>query len=214
MTETTGDLGWLELKEENGMLWTGRVVIPLVLAIGLTAGCSTAPRSQEDKEELVREAMAALTEWNTDVPGLEAFARTSYGYAMFPSIGKGGLGLGAAYGRGVVWQGEHIGYADLSHVSIGLQVGGQAYQTLVVFDGKAALERFKQGGLDFSADSSAVLLEGGYVATVRFHDGVTVFTRPIGGAMGEASMGGQWFTFAPRDDRQSGKPVPSAAGTR
>ena len=97
------------------MLWTGRVVIPLVLAIGLTAGCSTAPRSQEDKDELVREAMAALREWNTDVPGLEAFARQSYGYAMFPSIGKGGLGLGAAYGRGVVReQGEHIGYADLS----------------------------------------------------------------------------------------------------
>ena len=197
------------------MLWTGRVVIPLVLAIGLTAGCSTAPRSQEDKDELVREAMAALRELGTEVPGLEAFARTSYGYAMFPSIGKGGLGLGAAYGRGVVWeQGEHIGYADLSHVSIGLQVGGQAYQALVVFDGQAALERFKQGGLDFSADSSAVLLEGGYVATVRFDDGVTVFTRPIGGAMGEASMGGQWFTFVPRDDRQPGKPVPPAAGTR
>jgi hypothetical protein len=108
---------------------------------------------------------------------------------MFPSIGKGGLGLGAAYGRGVVWeQGEHLGYADPSHAPVGLQAGGQAYQALVVFDGKAALERFKQGGLDFSADSSAVLLEGGYVATLRFVDGVTVFSRPIGGAMGEASI--------------------------
>ena len=197
------------------MLWSERVIIPLVLTIGLTAGCSTAPASQEAKDDLVRRATAALGEWNTAVPGLEAFARHGYGYAMFPSIGKGGLGLGAAYGRGVVWeQGEHLGYADLSHASVGLQAGGQAYQALVVFDGKAALERFKQGGLDFSAGSSAVLLEGGYVATLRFVDGVTVFSRPIGGAMGEASMGGQWFTFVLRDDRQSGKPVPSAAGTR
>jgi lipid-binding SYLF domain-containing protein len=181
------------------MVRTARVVAPLVLVIGLMGGCSTAPASQEDRDELIRRATAALGEWNSDVPGLEAFARHGYGYAMFPSIAKGGLGIGAAYGRGVVWeQGEHIGYADLSHASVGLQAGGQAYQVLVVFDDKAALARFKDGPLDFSADVSGVLLEGGYVATFRFVEGVTVFSRPIGGAMGEASLGGQWFTFALR----------------
>lgn len=194
---------------------TARVVAALVLAIAMIGGCSTAPASQESKDDLVRKAAAALGEWAGDVPGLDAYARQGYGHAIFPSIGKGGLGLGAAYGRGVVYeQGEHIGYADLSQASVGLQVGGQAYQVLVVFDDRAALERFKQGRLDFSADSSVVLLESGYVASVRFVDGVTVFSRPIGGAMGEASMGGQWFTFVLRDDREPGKPAPPPAGAR
>ena len=106
------------------MVRTARIIAPLALVIGLVGGCSTAPGSQEGKDDLVRQATAALAEWNSDVPGLEAFARQGYGYAMFPSIAKGGLGLGAAYGRGVVYeQGAHLGYADVSHASVGLQVG-------------------------------------------------------------------------------------------
>jgi hypothetical protein len=183
--------------------WTVRVVIPLVLALEMMGGCSTAPPSREGKDELVQQATAALRRWDSDSPGLEGFARLSYGYAMFPEIAKGALGVGAAYGRGVVYaQGEHIGYADVSHVSLGLQVGGQAYQLLVVFDNKAVLERFERGRLDFSADASGVLLKSGYVASVGFIEGVTVFAKPIGGAMAEASMGGEWFTFVFRDSRE------------
>jgi hypothetical protein len=194
------------LRGGQRMTWTVRIVIPLVLAIGLMDGCSTAPASREAKDELVRQATATLGKWNSDAPGLERFARLSYGYAMFPEVAKGALGVGAAYGRGVVYeQGEHIGYADLSHVSLGLQAGGQAYQVLVVFENKAALERFKEGRLDFSADASGVFLTTGYVANVRFIEGVTVFAKPIGGAMGEAAMGGQRFTFVFRDDREPKK---------
>ena len=134
---------------------------------------------------------------------------------MFPRIVKGGLGVGAAYGRGVVYEeGEHIGYADLSHASLGLQVGGQTYQVLVVFDDKAALERFKRGPLDFSADASGVVLETGYVANVRFVEGVTVFAKPIGGAMGEATLGAQRFTFVLEEEREPGSPVRPSAHTR
>ena len=197
------------------MVRTARVVLPLVLAIALLAGCSTAPGSQEGKDDLVRQAIAALGEWNREVPGLEPFARQSYGFAMFPAIAKGGLGLGAAYGRGVVWeQGKHLGYADLSHASVGLQAGGQSYRVLVVFDDKAALEQFKRGRLDFSADTSGVLIEGGYVAGFRFVEGVTVFSTPIGGVMGEASIGGEWFTFVLSGDREPGQPPPPAPGPR
>jgi lipid-binding SYLF domain-containing protein len=194
------------------MTWTARIVAALLLAIGLMGGCSTAPPSQEGKDELVRQARAALREWDRDVPGLEGFARRSYGYAAFPTVAKGGLGVGAAYGRGVVYeQGEHLGYADLSYLSLGLQVGGQAYQVLVAFDNEGALERFTQGRLDFSADASGVLLEAGYVVNVTFIEGVTVFSRPIGGVMGEAAMGGQRFTFVFREDRGPGQRARPAA---
>ena len=189
--------------EDGGMVWTARIVVALAFAIGGLGGCSTAPGTREAKDELVRQAAAALNEWNREIPGVEGFAQRSYGYAMFPEIAKGGIGIGAAYGRGVVYeQGRHIGYADVTHGSLGAQVGGQAYQQLVVFDGTAALERFKRGGLDFSADTSGVLLTTGYAAHVQFIEGVTIFSRPLGGAMGEASMGAQRFTFVMADDRE------------
>jgi Las17-binding protein actin regulator len=201
------------LEVDSDMTCTVRVVAALLLVIGL-GGCSTAPKSQEGKGELVRLATAALRGWNSDIPGLEGFARLSYGYAMFPEIAKGALGVGAAYGRGVVYeQGEHIGYADLSYASLGLQAGGQAYQVLMVFENKGTLERFTRGRLDFSADASVVFLKTGYVANVRFIEGVTIFSKPIGGAMGGAAMGGQRFTFVFRDDREPGQRALPAGGT-
>lgn len=197
------------------MSWTASFAVAMVLASSVMAGCSTAPRTRADKDELLRQAAAALKEWNLDVPGVEAFAGRSYGYAVFPAITKAGIGVGGAYGRGVVYeQGRHIGYADVSHGSLGLQVGGQAYQELVVFDDRPALERFTQDRLDFSADTSGVLFRAGYVASVRFGDGVTLFFRPIGGAMGDVSMGGRRFTFVPKDDGQPTKGALPAAGTR
>src|SRR5262245_15430346 len=183
------------------MIGTERIVSWGLLALAVTSGCTTAPPSREGKDALIRQAAATLSDWNGSLPGVEGFARRSYGYVMFPEVTKGGLGLGAAYGRGVVYeQGEHIGYADLSQASLGLQAGGQVYQVLVVFDNQAAIERFKRGELNFSADGSGVLFTAGYAASIRFHEGMTVFAKPLGGIMGEASLGGQRFTFVPRDD--------------
>ena len=109
------------------------------------------------------------------------------------------LVLGGGYGRGVVYeQGQHIGYADLSHASFGLQVGGQTYSELIVFENKAALDRLTQGNLELVADASAVILKKGAAANARFDDGVAVFVRPIGGAMAEASVGGQQLTYVPK----------------
>jgi lipid-binding SYLF domain-containing protein len=176
-----------------------RVGISLALVIGLMVACSTAPTTPEGKDDLVRRAAAALTAWNREIPGVEAFARGSYGYALFPEIAKGGLGLGAAYGRGVIFaQGRHIGYVDLSQASLGLQAGGQTYQELIVFDDRAALDRFRQDRLDLSAETSCVLIKPGYAESIRLVKGVTVFFKPLGGVMGEMVMAGQRFTFAPR----------------
>ena len=108
------------------------------LVIGLTAGCATAPATQEAKDELVRRAAAALTAWDQAVPGIERFAKGNLGYVFFPEITKGGAGVGAAYGRGVVYaRGQHVGYADLSLGSLGPQLGGQTYQELIVFADEA-----------------------------------------------------------------------------
>ena len=178
---------------------TMRVAVVLTFVAGLLISCSTAPSTVGGRDELLQQATSTLGEMNREDSGLDELTKKAYGYALFPQVAKGGLVLGGGYGRGVVYeQGQHIGYADLSQASFGLQVGGQTYSELIVFENKAALDRLTQGNLELVADASAVILKKGAAANARFVDGVAVFVRPIGGAMAEASVGGQQLTYVPK----------------
>src|SRR2546422_6995052 len=176
-----------------------RVVGVLTVVAALPASCATAPSTPRGRDVLLQQATAAMTEMSKEDPGLDELTRKGYAYALFPEVAKGGLIFGGGYGRGVVYeQGQHIGYADLSQASFGLQVGGQTYSELIVFENKAALERLKQGRVELAADASAVILKTGAAANARFFDGFAVFVKPIGGAMAEASIGGQQVTYVPK----------------
>lgn len=162
------------------------------------AGCSTAPKTAEGKASLSSEVQAALSTAKSADPSLAAFLDKAYGYAVFPTVGKGAIGVGGAYGRGEVFEkGRKIGYCDLSQATIGLQLGGQAYTEILAFEDKAALERFKTGKLAFAAQATAVALKSGAGANAKFTDGVAVFTMGEAGLMFEASIGGQSFSFQP-----------------
>lgn len=176
-----------------------RAVMILAVTTGLLAGCSTAPPSPESRNELIEQGRAAMKAMGQVDPGVETLARKGHGYALFPEVTKGGLVFGGAYGHGVVYeQGRHIGYADLMLGSFGLQMGGQRYSELIVFENKAALDRFKQGRLDFAADASAIIAKTGTATNARFVDGVAVIVRPIEGAMAEAAVAGQQFRYLPK----------------
>jgi lipid-binding SYLF domain-containing protein len=161
-------------------------------------GCATAPRSEESRDALISRSQDALRQMKANDSSLEGFLDRAYGYAIFPSVGKGAWIVGGAYGRGVVFeQGKMIGFADLTQASVGLQAGGQTYMELVVFETKDTLENFKSGKLTFAANVSAVILKTGAASAARFTNGIAVFVNPIGGAMVEAALGGQQFTFQP-----------------
>jgi lipid-binding SYLF domain-containing protein len=178
------------------MTSTQGMILVLTVVVALMVSCATAPSSREDKQELVTEAATRMQQMNTEDPVVGALVKRGYGYSMFPKVGKGGLVVGGAYGRGVVYeQGRHIGYSDLTQGSVGLQAGGQSFSELLVFENKAALDRFKEGKLDFAADASAVVLKSGAAVNANFVNGVAVVVSPIGGAMLEASIGGQQFTY-------------------
>jgi len=90
---------------------------------------------------------------------------------------------------------QHIGYSDLTQGTVGAQVGGQSFSELLVFENKAALERFKAGQVGFAAGASAVVLKSGVATNPNFIDGVAVIVQPVGGVMAEAALGGQQFTY-------------------
>jgi len=171
-------------------------VIGLMLCCAF-AGCSTAPRSEGGQQDLIIQADSTLQRFRASDPSLADRIAEAHGYAVFPSIGKGGAGVGGAFGRGVVYeQGEIVGFATMTQASFGLQLGGQFYSELLLFDAPA-LERFKRGEFSLGAQASAVAATAGAAANARFQNGVMIFTLGQKGLMYEASVGGQKFSFQP-----------------
>jgi lipid-binding SYLF domain-containing protein len=161
-------------------------------------GCQTAPSSEKGRATLSNDVDAALKNAKVQDPTLEAFLNKAYGYAVFPSVGKGGLVVGGAYGHGEVFeQGKRVGYCDLTQATVGAQIGGQAYTEIIAFEDKHAMDNFKGGKLKFSAQATAVALKSGAGANAKYTDGVSVMTMGEAGLMLEASLGGQGFSYQP-----------------
>ena len=176
-----------------------RAIVVMVLIMGLMVGCSTGSVTKDEGDALLERSQASRQEWNKVDPQLEAFAKKGYGYAFFQEITKGGLLVGGAHGRGVVYEkGQHIGYADLTQMSAGFEAGLQYYSQLIVFENQPALDKFKRNEIDFAASASAVYADTGAAMSAQFIDGVAVFVRPTRGAMAEASLGGQQITYLPK----------------
>lgn len=146
------------------------------------------------------------------------FFDDSFGYAVFPTIGKGGIGIGGAHGSGRVYeQGKHVGETSMTQVSLGFQFGGEAFSQIVFFQDQRAFKEFTTGQFEFGAGVSAVVItaaasgsagttgasagaSGGKkdAATAGgYHKGMAVFTIVKGGAMYEVSVAGQKFSYKP-----------------
>jgi len=132
-------------------------------------------------------------------PGIEAFFENAAGYAVFPSVGKGGFVIGGAYGKGLVIVDEKVdGYTSMTQGTIGLQAGGQKYAQFIFFRDDVALGHFKRGNFELGAQASAVAVTAGASADAAYDKGVAIFTHPFGGLMFEGTVGGQRFKYEPK----------------
>jgi len=152
----------------------------------------------EDQKTDDREVAEAIAAFKNRDSSMQVFFDEAYGYAVFPTVGKGGIGIGGAYGKGKVYRkGKQIGRTKLMQATIGFQLGGQAYREIIFFKDKKALNHFTSGNFEFSAQASAVAVTAGAATDADYSDGVAVFTLPKGGLMYEASVGGQKFSYDP-----------------
>jgi lipid-binding SYLF domain-containing protein len=167
------------------------------LALGIAA-CATAPKTVEGRADLIASADDTLSRMIARDVELRPLLATSAGYAVFPDVGKGGLIVGGAHGRGVLYEGSQpVGYVQLSEASLGAQAGAEAFSELIVFENRGALNRVKRGSLDLGANVSAVALTAGAAKAASFTDGVVVFVEPRGGLMVDVSVSGQKISFDP-----------------
>jgi len=145
-----------------------------------------------------------------------SFFENSYGYAVFPTIGKGGVGVGGAHGKGQVYaKGVHVGDTTMSQLTVGFQLGGQAFSQIIFFEDERAFNQFTSSKFEFGAQATAVAITAGASATVattgnsagasggrndaksvgEYYRGMAIFTVAKGGLMYEATIGGQKFKY-------------------
>ncbi|MGI9238778.1 MAG: YSC84-related protein [Woeseiaceae bacterium] len=144
------------------------------------------------------------------------FFEDSYGYAVFPSIGKAGIGIGGARGKGRAYVGgDHVGDTKMTQLSVGFQLGGQAFSQIIFFKDERAFKEFSTGNFEFGAQAQAVALTAGASAAAtttgsaaaasggqhdasalgEYNKGMAIFTVAKGGLMYEASVSGQKFSY-------------------
>ena len=185
----------------------GSLTSAAIVAVALMAtGCSSspAPKHAAERQSLMSEADATVNKLTGKDPSLRDLLDRSAGYAVFPDVGKGGAVVGGAYGRGVLYErGQPAGYLELKQASFGLQLGGQSYSELIVFENQPALERIKSGDLDMGGEVSAVGIKSGGGKAAHFQGGMAVFIQPRGGLMAEASIAGQKINFKAMDQAEA-----------
>jgi lipid-binding SYLF domain-containing protein len=156
-----------------------------------------------------KKAEAALNRLHSQHPELDQELENAYGYIVFPSVGRAGIVLGGAYGQGEVYeQGRPVGFATLSQITVGVQVGGQTFTEVVLFNEKEAFDEFKhRGRVGFSAHASAVIMKAAASGTTNFA-GVIAHAYSAGGMLLEVSLGGSKMMFIPpmekRDEHEKG----------
>lgn len=129
-------------------------------------------------------------------PSVARWFDEAHGYAVFPGIGSGGFILGGGYGTGEVYAGgKRVGTAKVTQLNIGATAGGQVTRQIIFFKDKPALDSFTRGSFEFDAAASAVAIKSGAASSANYNNGVAVFVMPKQGAMVQASLGTQRFSF-------------------
>lgn len=171
---------------------TSTLFAACMLSVALMTGCATSPSD----DTLIRESEVTVARFIERDAGIKRWVDQAYGYAVFPDIGKGGLGIGGAYGRGIVFeQGDPVGRSTLTQGTVGMQIGAQSFSQIIFFRDQRALQTFQLENFEFSAQATAVAATSGAAATTSFERGVAVFIMSRGGLMAEATVGGQKFRY-------------------
>ena len=153
----------------------------------------------DNSNKLELSAARALINAKEKDPSLANWFDTAYAYAVFPKVGKGGIGIGGAHGKGIVILGDKtVANTSLSQLTVGFQLGGQVYSQFIMFKDQTAFGHFARGNFEMGAQVSAVAITLGASADANYDGGVAVFTIAEGGLMYEATVGGQKFKYEAR----------------
>jgi len=174
---------------------TIRLAVLMTILSGLFF-TSKSMAQDNSQERIINDSKGARASFVKADASMENLFKHSAGYVIFPNVGKGAAGVGAAAGNGAVYdKGVLVGTAHMTQVTVGAQAGGQAYREIIFFENQDALDRFMHDKVEFSGQASAIAVKSGASANANYRNGVVVFSQEKGGLMLEASIGGQKFAY-------------------
>ena len=163
----------------------------VLAALAMTTAWAWDPKEVDERHG---KAMETKKEMLDKDPDMQRFFDSAVAYVIIPTVGKGGIGIGGARGKGLLYEGgSPTALVTLTQLTIGFQWGGQAYSEFIFFKDDVALADFKRGNYELGAQASAVAVTAGASADANYSGGVAIFTQAKGGLMYEASVGGQKF---------------------
>lgn len=185
-------------KQSNEMKVMKKKILNMTIAVMSAAATLSALTALAADDDMATQAQQTIANFQSADSNLKTFMNNSAGYAVFPSVGKGGLIVGGARGKGLLYEnGAITGRTTLTQASIGAQAGGQTFSQIICFESPAAVSDFKAGKFELGADISAVVASQGASQSAKYKQGVAVFTMPKSGLMVQATVGGQKFSFEP-----------------
>ena len=167
------------------------IVVAAALLMAVVTAQAWDPREVDKLNAASEQAKSTMLEKD---PSMQRFFDSSAAWVIIPTVGKGGVGIGGARGKGLLYEsGAPSAIVTLTQLTIGFQLGGQAYSEFLFFKDDSALNDFKKGNYELGAQASAVAIDAGASADASYSSGVAIFTQAKGGLMYEASVGGQKF---------------------
>ena len=171
------------------------IVIGAVLGLLLNAPAFAEWQADTSDKQQVK-AAAALAKFKDKHPEMQSYFDQAQGYAIIPGITRVAIGFGAAYGRGLVIEGERlIGWTSFKQLSSGLQLGAKYFSMIVFFEDQAALDDYKKSQLQFVGQAGIDLATVGISGTPAYGEGVAIFAITRLGLMAEFSYSGAHFRY-------------------
>jgi lipid-binding SYLF domain-containing protein len=168
--------------------------------LGCTAAAAQEEGSSASTETIARQqeidaaAQRTLDALFAEAPPAKDLYDKAAGYAVFSAtkagfLVTGGSGTGVAVDKS---NGQRT-YMRMGTGGIGLGIGAQRYDLVILFEDQGHLNRFIEGGWDASATAQAAAGKEGVTVTSSFIDGVAFYQLTKKGLMAQADISGTRF---------------------
>lgn len=149
--------------------------------------------------EIQAAVQSCLERFYKQVKGGRDLAQQAKGILVMPGVIKAGFIIGGEYGEGALRVGpKTAGYYRLASGSIGLQIGGQAKDIVILFMTDEALRGFQASdGWEVGIDGNVALINlggGERVDFTKMKEPIVGFVFDVKGLMADISLKGAKFS--------------------
>ena len=171
-------------------LGVGAAMVALLFAGAVIAQTKV----EKEQAEIKARSEASLQTLFKDIEGSKANYDKAVGYAVFAATKAGFIVTGGG-GNGITVDkatGKTV-YMKMGMGGVGLGIGGQKYDMVILFESAARLQTFIDGGWDSAAAVKAVAGSDSANLATGFIDGTIIYTFGEKGLMASVDVSGTRF---------------------